>query len=271
MKWFLVVLSVFAVSAIAHGKVFRDVDDLDTTTRIIGGRDSRRGQFPHQVLLIIHLATNQTSLCGGSLLSNLWVLTAGHCVDGARSFDVHLGALNTRNFTEPGRVVRTTNTSILHPGYWRPIVLNDIALIRLNETVEFSDTIQPVRLPSNFSWFHDINAVASGFGRVNGSNNDIATVLQWTNLTTIDNFVCYRTFGFLVARPSVLCAVGTPENRESACNGDSGGPLINDDGIQIGLTSFGSGEGCHLGHPSVFTRVTSYLDWIQEHTGLQWN
>lgn len=271
MKWLIVALSVLAVSAIAHGKAFRDIDDLELATRIINGRDSRRGQFPHQALLIIHLASNQTSLCGGSLLSNTWVLTAGHCVDGARSFDVHLGALHTRNFTEPGRVVRQTNHSILHEGYWRPIVLNDIALIRLNEPVQFSDTIQPVRLPGRSNWFHGINAIASGFGRINGTNNDIASILQWTNLTTISNLQCYRSFGFLVARPSVICAVGSAEGRESACNGDSGGPLITEEGVQIGLTSFGSGQGCHLGFPSVFTRVTSYLDWIQAHTGLEWN
>lgn len=220
MKWIIVALSVVGLAVIVQGKSFLDINDLDTETRIINGRDSRRGQFPHQALIIIQLATNQSSLCGGSLLSDTWVLTAGHCVHGAESFQVHLGALRTRNFTEPGRVIRHTNTSILHSAYWPPIVLNDIALIRLNEPVEFSDTIRPVRLPREHDWFHGIDAVASGFGRINGTTNDIATVLQWTNLTTIDNLACYRTFGFLVARSSVLCAVG--QNGQSACNGDSG-------------------------------------------------
>lgn len=148
-----------------------------------------------------------------------------------------------------------------------PIVLNDIALIRLEEPIEFSDTIQPVELPSESSWFNGIQAVASGFGLQNTSAPSIAPVLQWAHLNTISNLECYRSFGFLVARTSVICAVG--RQGESACNGDSGGPLITEDGVQIGLTSFGSGEGCHRGFPSVFTRVTRYLDWISEVTGIE--
>lgn len=266
MKGFYLVLGVIAFVVAANAKAVKDVNDIDLVTRIVNGQNSTRGQFPHQALLFLRVASGGQGVCGGSLISDRWILTAGHCVDGVVSFEVHLGALVTRDRNETGRVILQTNTSILHPYYWRPVVLNDIALIRLNEAVEFSETIQPVQLPSRHSWFHGINAVASGFGLQNTSAPSIAPILQWTNLTTIDNVQCYRTFGVLVARPSVICAVG--DERQSACNGDSGGPLITAEGIQIGLTSFGSGEGCHHGHPSVFTRVTHYLDWIREVTGL---
>lgn len=44
-----------------------------------------------------------------------------------------------------------------------------------------------------------------------------------------------------------------------------GGPLVLDDDSRtlIGLTSFGSGAGCHHGHPVVFTRVTYFMNWIR--------
>merc|ERR1712243_391290 len=58
----------------------------------------------------------------------------------------------------------------------------------------------------------------------------------------------------------------------STCNGDSGGPLeyLYEDGKyrQIGITSFGSGFGCEIGMPAAFTRVTSFLEWIETHTGI---
>ena len=52
--------------------------------------------------------------------------------------------------------------------------------------------------------------------------------------------------------------------------GDSGGPLVYQDSqgryVQIGVTSFGSGRGCAVGAPAVFTRVSSYVDnFIKQH------
>jgi len=59
----------------------------------------------------------------------------------------------------------------------------------------------------------------------------------------------------------------------STCNGDSGGPLeyLYEDGKyrQIGITSFGSGFGCEIGYHAAFTRVASFLEWIETHTGIQ--
>lgn len=55
--------------------------------------------------------------------------------------------------------------------------------------------------------------------------------------------------------------------------GDSGGPFTVPDNLSrpviIGLTSFGISLGCELGYPSVFTRITSYLDWISLASGIE--
>jgi len=57
-----------------------------------------------------------------------------------------------------------------------------------------------------------------------------------------------------------------------ALQGDSGGPLVylESDGIytQVGIVSFGAAAGCELGYPVGFTRVTSFLSWISETTGI---
>ena len=54
--------------------------------------------------------------------------------------------------------------------------------------------------------------------------------------------------------------------------GDSGGPLVfqEDDGryTEVGIVSFRHISGCENGHPVAFTRVTSYLDWIETNTGI---
>ena len=49
--------------------------------------------------------------------------------------------------------------------------------------------------------------------------------------------------------------------------GDSGGPLTYN-GVQVGLTSFGSSLGCEAGQPDAFTRISYFRDWIREKTGV---
>ena len=54
--------------------------------------------------------------------------------------------------------------------------------------------------------------------------------------------------------------------------GDSGGALVGQlaDGrwTQIGVVSFGAAAGCQRGFPVGFARVTSFLNWISQVTGL---
>jgi secreted trypsin-like serine protease len=54
--------------------------------------------------------------------------------------------------------------------------------------------------------------------------------------------------------------------------GDIGGPLVylENDGryTQVGIVSFGFSLGCTVGYHVAFTRVTSYLEWIESHTGI---
>lgn len=218
MRKLIVVFSVIACAVFANAKYFT-ADEINYSTRIVNGQNSTRGQFPHQVLLFLNIAQGQGT-CGGALITPNHVLTAAHCAHDIDSFEVHLGALVTRNFTEPGRVIRRTNTSIVHPYYVPHITWNDIAIITWEEPVNFTETISPVRLPTEPSYFHGVSAIASGFGLQNTSAPTIAPILQWTHLNTINNVQCYSTFGPMVARLSVICAVG--DERRSACNGDSG-------------------------------------------------
>lgn len=242
---------------------------LNLNARIVNGQPSDPGQFPYQALLFWD-RTHDWTYCGGSLISDQWILSAAHCFNDVQSpIEVHLGALKTLDRNEEGRVIQNTTTIIIHPDYDARVLRNDIALLRLDKPVTFSDTIQPVLLPkSTGNRFQGIDAIASGFGFQNTTTSSTTPILQWTTLHTISNFRCLFYYWFeWVGRESVLCTRGGV--KQSICYGDSGGPLVTEDGFQIGVSSFLPEEGCHLQKPSVFTRVTSYMPWIREVTGLE--
>lgn len=239
-------------------------DDLNLEPRIVNGQATFPGQFPHQVLLYIN---SGSSICGGSLLNDRWVITAAHCANNAVSFEVHLGAQSFSNRFEPGRIILTTSIKIIHYLYNPRTLNNDVALIKLPQRVQFSARIRPVILPFALSanQFVGRSAIASGWGRMT-TGGSLAQTLQYASLQVISNPDCLSYYSSYLVPSSVVCVRGL--QLQSSCNGDSGGPLVlqSDNRTLIGVTSFGTSAGCNSGYPSGFTRITSYLTWIMQQT-----
>jgi len=235
--------------------------------RIVGGTEATPHSYPWMAALFI----NDEWFCGGTLISDEWVLTAAHCTTDATSATVMLGAHNVKEASEDGRLELATTTFITHEKY-NPIVLhNDIALIRLPYALNFTDNIRPVCLPahseSGEKWAHE-DCQISGWGKPTDSATSISPVLMHTTVDTITNLICALQFPTIINH-NIICISG--KNGKSTCNGDSGGPLhLMQDGKykQIGVTSFGSSQGCEIGSHAGFTRPASFLDWIETNTGI---
>lgn len=73
---------VVLISLIAASSALKKVKSAASINgRIIGGQQAYAGQYPWAAA--IYLTTNNGNyFCGGALLSNLYVITAGQCVDG---------------------------------------------------------------------------------------------------------------------------------------------------------------------------------------------
>merc|ERR1711973_572355 len=236
--------------------------------RIVGGEEATPHQYPWMAALFI----DDKWFCGGTLISDQWVLTAGHCADGASSVNVMLGAHNVREDVEDGRMEIVSTDIYQHESYNGILIHNDIALIKLPEPIEFNDNIRPICLPSysewNTTWYH-LDMEISGWGKPTDSSDGISPVLRDATVDTITNLLCALNFPINIDHRNI-CISG--DGGTSTCNGDSGGPLeyLYEDGKyrQIGITSFGSGFGCEIGMPAAFTRVASFLEWIETHTGI---
>ncbi|XP_043068692.1 serine protease 1-like [Drosophila bipectinata] len=232
--------------------------------RITNGENAVADQFPYQVGLSFS-ASKGSWWCGGSIIANNFVLTAAHCTSGASSVVIYYGATVR---TSP-KFTQTVSSSdfIQHASYNSVVLRNDISLIK-TPAVTFSSSVNKISLPaiaSSYSTYVGQTAVASGWGLTSDTASAVAKNLQFVDLTVISNADCVKSFSSLIVTSRVIC-VATP-NAHSTCQGDSGGPLALD-GTLIGITSFGSPDGCEVGSPAGFTRVTSYLDWIKENSGV---
>ncbi|XP_017477804.1 PREDICTED: brachyurin-like [Rhagoletis zephyria] len=221
-------------------------------------------KFPYQVMLIGKQLWRKRILCGGTLLDQRWILTAGHCTMGVTHFDIYLGALTVEDTPETGRLVLRSNKFIAHEGFNPETAANDIALIKLPVDVAFTQRIQPATLPylSRKDALTGAKVVATGWG----ANSELSNYnpMQYTELRVISNQECANEFD--VITNGVLCAKGLRD--ETVCSGDSGGPLVlKNTQIVVGITSFGPADGCETNIPGGFTRVTYYLDWIEAKTG----
>ncbi|TDG52730.1 hypothetical protein AWZ03_000963 [Drosophila navojoa] len=227
-------------------------------------------KFPYQVMLIGKQLWRKRILCGGTLLDNRWVLTAGHCTMGVTHFDVYLGTRSVEATEQLNGLVLRTNKFIVHERFNPETAANDIALVKLPQDVVFTSRIRPAALPSrqHADQFTGRSVVASGWGAIVEMSNSDA--MQYTELKVISNAECAEEYD--VVTSGVLCAKGLKD--ETVCTGDSGGPLVlKGTHTLVGITSFGpadgeAGGGCERTTvPGGFTRVTYYLDWIESKIG----
>ncbi|XP_045450175.1 collagenase-like [Melitaea cinxia] len=241
---------------------------VEGMSRIVGGSPAGTAMaFPYQAGIVVTLTTGWTSVCGGSLVSNTRVLTAAHCWwDGqsqASQFTVVLGSLLL--FSGGNRIV--TKDIVLHPNWNTNDIRNDIAVVKIPR-VQYTNIIQAIPLPALSDVNQDFSGLvgtATGYGKTTDAQNNFpqTTTLHHVNLNVITNTVCQTRFD-IPLHGSQMCTDGA--RGVGTCEGDSGGPLTvvwKNKRTLVGIVSFGVGDACQAGHPSVYTRVTAFLTWIQ--------
>ncbi|EDV51088.2 brachyurin [Drosophila erecta] len=240
--------------------------------RITGGQIAEPNQFPYQVGLLLYV-DGGAAWCGGTIISDRWIITAAHCTDSLTTgVDVYLGAHDRKNPKEVGQQIIFVEKKnvIVHEKWDADAISDDISLIKLPVPIEFNKYIQPANLPvksNSYNTYSGENAIASGWGRTSDAELGATDILQYAKVPIMTNSGCSPWYLGMVSASNICIKTS---GGISTCNGDSGGPLVLDDGSNtlIGATSFGIVFGCELGWPGVFTRITYYLDWIEEKTGV---
>ncbi|KAK5932924.1 hypothetical protein CgunFtcFv8_004593 [Champsocephalus gunnari] len=261
----IVLASVLIASALGCGTPA--IEPL--TSRVVNGVDATPHSWPWQISLQYERNGAWRHTCGGSLIAANWVMTAAHCIKMCWKYRVHVGKHNLVDL-EAGSKAILTDKIIVHR-QWNPVLVaigNDIALIKLSESVTLSDHVQLACIPAAETLLSNLSSCyITGWGRLS-TGGSIADKLQQALMPVADHETCTQSDWWGVAiRRSMVCAGG--DGVVGGCNGDSGGPLNcqNSEGTWEvhGIASFVSGLGCNfVKKPTVFTRVSAFNDWIDE-------
>jgi len=231
--------------------------------RIVNGDKTRAGVYPWTV----GIQFGDKLYCGGSIISNRFVVTAAHCVKGInhRHIKLVIGDHDRRQ-TEQFQETRTIEKVFIRNDFVKRTFNNDIALIKLTREIIFNDDIRPVCLPGSDRSYNGHNTTVVGWGKLKEGGNP-ADVLMEVVVPIITQKKCRKQTRYRASEitENMMCA-GYDEGVLDACQGDSGGPMIwradeNSPYTQIGIVSWG--QGCaRKGYPGVYTRIGRYIDWI---------
>jgi len=239
------------------------------TTRIVGGEETEVNEFPWQVAMFFELFF----ACGGSLISDRWVLSAAHCIvdPDVTKYLLVLGDHDLTINTETAELAMGVEKIIVHKKYENNKQFNnDFALLKLDGVIDWSmyPNIRPVCLPFGSGLFGGVTATVSGWGATATAN--FSPQLQKADVTVLLNKQCKNDYGWAPEQISSKMICASSEDGRGSCFGDSGGPLVTADEannhLLIGVVSFGPTNCTDTTYPVVYARVTKRLGWITEQT-----
>lgn len=263
------------------------------SNRIYGGNVTKIDEYPWMALIEYRKTNNKFGHhCGGSLINDRYVLTAAHCIsaipetwvpvrvrlgewDTETDMDCEVDSRGNRDCSDPHIDVDIEKV-ISHENYVASSKSQpyDIALIRLARSIPYTDFIRPICLPLKDilkrSSFEGSVMDVSGWGKTeHGTSSNVKLKAEVPIVTLSD---CQRVYSqrSVDLTNSQMCAGG--QQGIDSCRGDSGGPLIGLDSSNkqrvyyfiAGVVSFGPTPCGLQGWPGVYTRVSEYVDWIQQ-------
>ncbi|KAJ1814247.1 Kallikrein-14 [Coemansia sp. RSA 2598] len=215
-----------------------------------------------------------SSFCGGSIISDQWILTAAHCIKNASPSDIAVYIGEPKYNPDPSKSASVAEVHN-HPQYDDSTMTNDISLLRLSEPITGK---KASTIDIDASTVGDGTKVtALGWGYTSETGTTPSTDLMKVDLNTLSQAECGTKDTKFTGNDGARICVAS-DNGKATCPGDSGGPLIRSVGGKltlVGITSFGTaGPGQSVtvncggaGMVSLFTHAAYFKTFIDTTTG----
>jgi len=242
--------------------------------RIVGGAEVSVSDYPF--IIQLYRGTDSTALCGGSLISSRWVLTAAHCVSSLNTYYVGTNhqSLYRNEVRACSDVIEVLSIKI-HPAYEGYLTGNDVALLELSREpncYQQSDGPRPIMIDTGVFWpkldvAPNPQATVLGWGAIQAGG--VASInLKAVEVNLYTTYQCNHLYQVSLAE-SNRCAGTYPHDGSDSCTGDSGGPIVvpyNNSYVLVGLVSWGYGDPvCADGdYPGVYNIVSGYQSYMDQ-------
>jgi len=281
-------LALFAASsALECGKRFHDQQLYKLQQWIVGGVTALKGGYPYQVSFEYNdwLFGSKQHICGATVISSRWVITAAHCIVAGRSgmnYNVVVGRHSLSKFSSKTKRHQVKRV-ITHPkwtGDREEEMSNDIALIEVRKPIQFNELVQPACLPDDVAeepaslYKPGTPTLISGWGEMDPKAPDVdepgrsPVILRAASVPLIEWNECKNANDIYqeMVTETMTCA-GYMKGGIDGCQGDSGGPLVkivDGKATLIGVVSWGIGC-AQPDMPGIYTNVFYELQWIRQY------
>ncbi|XP_068898730.1 trypsin-1-like [Tenebrio molitor] len=250
---------VFFVASASAVPTFIRTESLSPDEKIVGGDQTDIELAPWQV----SVQYNDRHICGGSIISTDYVVTAAHCTNGFN------GNMMTIRFGTPYREIGGKMVGIRsihqHPNYNSQLLDYDISLLYVTSRFILRGNVATISLPSSTTrWPPGTSALVSGWGKT-AENGGSPLYLRSVTVKIVSESSCKDEYGESRITSRMLCA-GVDGGGKDACQGDSGGPLVINN-VLAGIVSWGYGCGDRR-YPGVYSSVPALRGYIKKVTGI---
>ncbi|XP_045177308.2 chymotrypsin-like protease CTRL-1 [Mercenaria mercenaria] len=249
------------------------VSEGEAIQKIVGGSFSIPAHWPWQAS-IQYFGTDGYwhHFCGGSLVNNIWVVTAAHCVCKLEDYIIRvvLGDYRLSTRTNNREQMIDPSRIWIHGYYNESSLYFDIAVVKLANSAKHTTYVQHVEIASpNLDTFSENDiCYITGWGNIIGTTDRmyVSDYLMESRVSVISETRC-RTFYGNIIEDTQICILG---DHSSACCGDSGGPLVCQVGNEwklAGIASWVGSDTCSPEYPNVYTRMRTFYEWTKSLMG----
>ena len=228
--------------------------------KVVGGKDDTAPSW--YASIVVTKAGRDEIFCGGSLIADKTVLTAAHCVrDLGSPISVVLGKSDRTQISEQDK--KAVKAIYVHENYKSFNKGYDLALIYLEDSVSNSTIdVAAAEDATDFKMY--------GFGKSSNFANLLFNNIQSLDLKKLDTNACSRKHsqnGVRLEEGSFNCFAGMNDGQD-VCGGDSGSAVVaGKDGSKFlhSVVSFGAAICTDKDSPTVFTKLSFFKDWVENH------